>query len=957
MKKLLAVFVLTTVYFSGFSQLYDSGQSPASENWLQINTANFQLIFPVSFEPQSQKLANMLEHAYTYASESLNHKPKKISVVVRNQTSNSNGMVVWAPKRMELYTIPPQDVMPVGWLEQLTLHETRHVVQIDKLNQGITKIFSYLLGEQAVGGVTGMVPRWFLEGDAVATETFYTNSGRGRIPEFEMKLKANMLDSTLALKYDQAIMGSYKTYVPDQYQLGYQLVKHGVKHYGYTSWENTLNYVGRKPFTLFPFYFGLKNETSLSREQLYQNTFDSLRIAWQAEVNEKAFVAEPIEVVPKKHAKQKAYISYSHPIYTDDGSIIALKSSLDEIDRVVQIFPNGKEIILFKPGFHNIEQLAYAKGQLFWTEWAPDIRWGQRSYSIVKSYNIHSKIIRQVTRKSRLFAADIHKDGLILAAVEVEPDGQYYLTLVNSADGFILEKNPTPGNMFVQTPRWNKSGTELVMTFQDDHKKGIIVFDYETKSWNEIIRFESGNISHPFFNDGQILFTGDFNGTENFYSLDKTTLKLAQITDVPYGARWVSLNTNTNNIVFSNYTSHGYKLATSTINNSKKINANSIENRLNNELTEIIGRTNNVFESKWLSNEYEVKPYNKYLNSFGFHSWAPMYFDYDAALDAEIKAYPGLTILSQDKLSTAFLTAGYAYKENTNYIYADFTYKGWYPVFKLKIEQGGEPLVYQGFGDWKPQLQQDAYVFNGSVQVPLRIIRSKWISGIIPTIEYHYDNYYYHYTDSNAYTRGLERMVYKLQFYNYQKYSHRDFKPQWGMFANFRYLNTPFENENFGSIRSFYGTLYTPGIARQHSLKFSLGLERQKLVKYFFNGYSPLPRGYHNEAFETATNFSVDYALPLWYPDLSIGKLAYIKRFRANAFFDYGKLYRERLNQNTNNYYDYYRYMSSLGLDLEADLHLFRTFFPITSGIRMIYTGDQNFVVEGIFSVDIQSLY
>jgi hypothetical protein len=31
------------------------------------------------------------------------------------------------------------------------------------------------------------------------------------------------------------------------------------------------------------------------------------------------------------------------------------------------------------------------------------------------------------------------------------------------------------------------------------------------------------------------------------------------------------------------------------------------------------------------------------------------------------------------------------------------------------------------------------------------------------------------------------------------------------------------------------------------------------------------------------------YSVPLWYPDLAIGQLLYLKRVAANAFYDYGK--------------------------------------------------------------------
>lgn len=145
------------------AQYYSTGEDPASIKWHQIKTDNFQIIFPENADSIGNVLANYFEYVYNYASNSLNHNPKPISIIIHNQTIKSNGMVVWTPKRMELYTNPSQDINPNSWLEELALHEFRHVIQIDKLDQGITHILYYLFGENVTGGISAMVPQWLLE--------------------------------------------------------------------------------------------------------------------------------------------------------------------------------------------------------------------------------------------------------------------------------------------------------------------------------------------------------------------------------------------------------------------------------------------------------------------------------------------------------------------------------------------------------------------------------------------------------------------------------------------------------------------------------------------------------------------------------------------------------------------------------------------------------------------------
>jgi hypothetical protein len=129
------------------------------------------------------------------------------------------------------------------------------------------------------------------------------------------------------------------------------------------------------------------------------------------------------------------------------------------------------------------------------------------------------------------------------------------------------------------------------------------------------------------------------------------------------------------------------------------------------------------------------------------------------------------------------------------------------------------------------------------------------------------------------------------------------------------------------------GILYLPGIGRHHSTKISLGWQKQNIKKVYYGTELPFPRGY-DELFSTRLSaVSVDYALPIAYPDWSFGFLGYIKRFSANLFFDYARNY-----QSTYSFAplsgSYSENLQSFGAEFIADLHLLRIIFPIKAGIR-----------------------
>src|SRR5690606_2543512 len=139
----------------------------------------------------------------------------------------------------EFFTMPPQDYNFAGtnaWLDLLAVHEYRHVVQFEKANTGFNKLLSTVFGEEALAGMSFIaVPQWFWEGDAVVTETALTPSGRGRIPEFNLAFRANLLEKG-PFSYNKQYLRSFKDFVPDHYVTGYFLVSHLRKTYDKNPW-------------------------------------------------------------------------------------------------------------------------------------------------------------------------------------------------------------------------------------------------------------------------------------------------------------------------------------------------------------------------------------------------------------------------------------------------------------------------------------------------------------------------------------------------------------------------------------------------------------------------------------------------------------------------------------------------------------------------------------------------
>jgi hypothetical protein len=203
--------------------------NPPSVKWRQVVTPNFRVLYSKGFEEQAQRMANSLEHIREPEAESLGSQPKRMSFILQNQSSVSNGFVSILPRRSEFYAMPSQDYNFIGtndWLNMLAAHEYRHVVQYQHATRGFNKLIYYLFGSISLAGMAQVAaPSWFWEGDAVATETAFTPSGRGKIPNFGLLMKTNLLEGR-KFNYHKQHLRSYRHNIPDHYVLGYYMVSY-----------------------------------------------------------------------------------------------------------------------------------------------------------------------------------------------------------------------------------------------------------------------------------------------------------------------------------------------------------------------------------------------------------------------------------------------------------------------------------------------------------------------------------------------------------------------------------------------------------------------------------------------------------------------------------------------------------------------------------------------------------
>jgi hypothetical protein len=965
--KYISNYIIFFLIFFGYSvkaQFYSTGQDPASAKWEQIKTDNFQIIFQRDFESQGQEIANILEYYYEKVGNSLNHKPKKISVVLHNQTIRSNGYVAWAPKRMELFTTPSPDHYPDPWLEHLCIHELRHVVQMDKLNQGITKILSIVFGQQATGLIAGQLPMWFLEGDAVCTETALSEFGRGRLPYFERGIKTHLLSEEKRYSFDKMLFGSYKDYVPNHYELGYSLTAYTRKKYGADIWDKTENHVARNSYTIIPtslaFYRGLKKNIGLSQKELFNECFNYFDSLWTIESAEE----NPIEPYLFQKYSINKYENYINPQVIDEKNVVALKKGLSHIPQFVQITEEG-ERVLFEPGSVIANDFSYGQDMLVWAEYKPDLRWNNREFTSIKLFNIKTKTSFTLLKKSRYFSPDISKSIEKIAVIEVDEQNKVSLVILSTYSGEIIRKISAPEGNLLQRPKWSDDDKSIYLIENKKGAKQVSKYNIEKNTWEKVFGVENTDIQRILPSKNKIFFHSTQNGTDNVYVFDENTHETYRLSSSKYGISEFDLNANNKELLTSEYTSRGFRLAVLPIERAlwRKVDNDS---KYKFELAEALKdqeSTENSYSAEKKEN-FEVKPYRKAFNLFNFHSWIPFYVDYDnmdlgnvLADPSELygNVHPGIMLLSQNKLSTTESILSYAYKDGNHFLSSSLVFKGQYPVVRLTANYGDYQMIqaYDGV-EWTPDTNP-GYSYNLDIYVPFDLTKGSFIRGFKPLVSVEYfDNLYYNFRE-DYYIKGMEFVRTELLFYTYKRRAEQDIIPDLGVVFDFNLYNTPFDKEIFGYFLNFDATFYLPGF-KNGGLKIKPGYQYQKPRQYLFNSNFDFPRGIQKKRTEKLAKIYSDYVFPIAYPDWNLGSFLYLKRIRGDVFLDYARNSYRAVNQAGTAYYWAKQNNFSFGAELIVDYHLLRMTFPLNSGLRLGFAPtENNFFVEFLFGIDLYS--
>lgn len=966
MKKL--AFVLFFIYAISYVKAQVVLENnPSSIQWQQINTKNFRVIFPKGFDLQGQRMANTLEHIRDAEVRSLKSPPRKLSVILQNQSSESNGFASILPRRSEFFTMPPQDYNFIGtndWLNLLATHEYRHVVQYQHATRGFNKFIYYLFGSTTLAGFSqAAVPQWFWEGDAVTIETALTPSGRGRIPHFSMLLRTNLLEGR-TFNYHKQYLRSYKHNISDHYELGYYMVSHLRRNTQDPEiWDKITARAWTVPLIPFTFSNAIRRETGLYVTDLFDEMATALKKDWQAKIDD--LTLTPFENLI--HRKSKAYTDFLYPQPLEDGTLILMKKGIGDIEQFVVLNGEKKQHKIFTPGFVNdAGMLSVANNKVAWAEYGFDPRWGVRNYSQIKVYNLSSHFKKTIGgRRARLSGAALSPDGNTIVAVESNNNYTASLQLFDVARGNRIKTFPNPENVFYSMPRWSADGKSIIVIKTDAKGKRLCVINSANGTSNDVLIAGHENVGHPVLFQQYIFFSSPITGIDNIFMFDMHEKKRYQVTSSKHGAYNPSVSADGKTIYYNEQGRDGLDVVRIPFNigDWKIFSGETSDDSLVQMLVAQEG--NPQLLDSVPQQSHPVTNYSKLKGIFNPYSWGTFV--------TNDLAHINIGIASRDILSTTAISAGYMYdiNEGTSSFNAGLSYQGFYPILDLSVLTG-ERVNDEKSGMQNIEFKWRELTAEGGVRIPLQLTNSKYSRqlsignavGITRTSDFRNiirQNGAIVYNGPGRDVTAFDslRFIYKDQLNNgdliYNRFnfsmanllkrSRRDFLPRWGQTLDVDFYNTPYGGDFKARLFAAQARVYFPGFFKHHFLYARFAYQESfqgiETNTYIFRNRIAKPRGHSYPATETFAAFSINYALPLWYPDIALGPILNIQRVKTNLFYDHGKgtgsTYYYRLNTNRVYSTETDEKFQSLGFETTFDFNVMRFLPKFELGFRTVY--------------------
>lgn len=440
--------------------------------------------------------------------------------------TSPNGFVNFAYESSHWSMLPHTGIsLGSRWHELLAVHEGRHMIQHEALDIGFSHAAQVVGGPYVKAIITSAaVPSWMFEGDAVVSETRFTDLGRGRISSFSDRFR-QLLYERPDISWSDIANGSYLYLLPNHYVYGYYMMADMLQRYGEQGAAELFSHMGRYPVPLLAPTLALSSlqGSYMSPGRSFEQMRDELSAKITAEVD--ALHESPRTLVYQPWVRGSAEITAAAAA---GDTLITVEYdlsrgvTLNHLDRTTgelwqRDFPSSSAVV--------------SGDRILWYERRQGLLRDDEDHMALSVSDLRGDRKRDIFHGLFLGTADYRPSDQVYAAVVCDPSGISRIIVIDE-DRKVLRSIGSEV-MFFSDVIFGPSGE--LFAAADDQSGRMIVRIEEDGTCDTLVELGLNSLEGLYHDGERILFSSDRTGSEEIYALSLADGQLRQLTVSAFG--------------------------------------------------------------------------------------------------------------------------------------------------------------------------------------------------------------------------------------------------------------------------------------------------------------------------------------------------------------------------------------------------------------------------------------
>lgn len=530
-----------------------SATDPATD-WKVLETDHFEIIHDAAQSDLAHRYALYAETAFHDLTPVFREFPKKTVVWLNNTTDIANGMATAFPYPMiVVFPVIPGTSQSVGeygnWGQELVTHEYTHILQFEP-QHGIMGFLRWIFGSIVVPN--GVLPRWWLEGMAVETESQWSAGGRLRSVSQQAALRALSLGDGLA---KEDISRINETSIPDwlgggrPYLFGSLMWKELVDWKGNKSlYELNQRYSRRIPFFINP---PVRDLTEKDYQEILDAIYAKIRANTQTQLAQ-IHAAGKMRVLPQRKTSDT---TQSWPLISPDGDKLAYIESQPETGTQLALkIRNNPKSFRFKkarayPQVRPASRLSWSpdSNSLFFDRIDTYDRF--YNFSDIHRFDLETRKVTAVTKGLRAREPAVSPDGKTVVFVKIDGEQMHLAQTDTAGENYKLLYSPPIGHR-VSHPEFY-SPEKLVFTERDMHAKELMKTLRLADRSVQTVLSDYQPAYRPQRTPAGLLFISDRSGASNVYLAKKDFSSVLTVSNAETGIDSATWDSRASELVYA----------------------------------------------------------------------------------------------------------------------------------------------------------------------------------------------------------------------------------------------------------------------------------------------------------------------------------------------------------------------------------------------------------------------